>query len=215
MKTIKFKDRETWLAYRQGKISGTKLKNVITLRGNSVKKGFWELIAERLSTPADAEDPMERGLRLEEQAIKLFTKETKKKVNNSLIIWVADEDPNMILSPDGIIGKTEALENKCLSSASHIEALITQKIPQDYEFQVLQYFIINEKLKKLYFCFYDPRVIVKPFFYLTINRGSLVDDIIKYKQEQINILTEVDRIVAQLKCSKAVLPVDSNVWLDV
>lgn len=214
MEIIKFKkdERDKWLEYRRGKISGTKLKNILTFRGSSVKKGFWELVAERIATPADQEDPMTRGLRLEETAIKLFIKETGKKVDNSLIIWVSDSDPNIILSPDGIIGKTEALENKCLNSASHIEAYITQKIPQDYEFQAIQYFVVNEKLKTLYFSFYDPRVTCKPFFYLTIQRKDLVDDIIKYKDEQVKVLSEVDRIVKEL--TKGKKPQDIGIWHD-
>ena len=209
----KFKNRETWLEFRRGKLSGTKLKNTLTLRGNSIKKGFWQLVADRVSVPADEEDPMERGLRLEETAIKIFEKTTKKKVDSSLTVWISDDDQNMMLSPDGKIAKTGALENKCLNSASHIEAFITQKIPTDYDFQVLQYFIINEKLKTLYFTFYDPRVKCMPFFYLTVNRKSLEEDIIKYKQEQIDILKSVDSIVKQL--TKGEKPDIEGIWRDV
>lgn len=212
MKIKKFKNKEQWLEFRRGKISGTKLKNILTLRGSSVKKGVWELIAERIATPSDSEDPMERGLRLESTAMELFSKATKKKVDNSLVIWVSDEDSNIMVSPDGMIGKTEALENKCLNSASHIEAYITQKIPQEYEFQIIQYFIVNEKLKTLYFSFYDPRVVCMPFFYLKIQRKDLAKDIVKYKEEQIKILSEVDRIIRQLNRHRK--PLDLGVWHD-
>ena len=54
MKTLKFEDKESWEEARIGKITGTKLKDLISLKG-SVKKGFWKLVAERLSLPADDE----------------------------------------------------------------------------------------------------------------------------------------------------------------
>ena len=73
MKTLKFEDKESWEEARIGKITGTKLKDLISLKG-SVKKGFWKLVAERLSLPADDENAMERGIRLEEEAIKEFDK---------------------------------------------------------------------------------------------------------------------------------------------
>jgi len=197
MKTLKFEDKESWEEARIGKITGTKLKDLISLKG-SVKKGFWKLVAERLSLPADDENAMERGIRLEEEAIKEFEKETGKKVDNSLIIWVSDENDSIAVSPDGIIGKTEALEIKCLNSASHIEALLTQELPDEYEFQVLQYFIVNPKLKTLYFGFYDPRVLAKPFFYFTINRKDKEKEIEFYKKEQLEILKKVEEIVLKL-----------------
>ena len=197
MKTLKFEDKESWEEARIGKITGTKLKDLISLKG-SVKKGFWKLVAERLSLPADDENAMERGIRLEEEAIKEFEKETGKKVDNSLIIWVSDENDSIAVSPDGIIGKTEALEIKCLNSASHIEALLTQELPEEYEFQVLQYFIVNPILKTLYFGFYDPRVLAKPFFYFTINRKDKEKEIEFYKKEQLEILKKVEEIVLKL-----------------
>lgn len=197
MKTLKFKDKESWEEARIGKITGTKLKDLISVKG-SVKKGFWKLVAERLSLPADEENAMDRGVRLEEEAIKTFEKETGKKVDNSLVIWVSDENDSIAISPDGIIGKTEAVEIKCLNSASHIEALLTNELPIEYQFQVLQYFIVNPKLKTLYFGFYDPRVLVKPFFYFTINRKDKEKEIKFYKEEQLEILKKVEEIVLKL-----------------
>ncbi len=197
MKTLKFKDKESWEEARIGKITGTKLKDLISVKG-SVKKGFWKLVAERLSLPADEENAMDRGIRLEEEAIEAFEKETGKKVDNSLVIWVSDENDSIAISPDGIIGKTEAVEIKCLNSASHIEALLTNELPIEYEFQILQYFIVNPKLKTLYFGFYDPRVLAKPFFYFTINRKDKEKEIKFYKKEQLEILKKVEEIVLKL-----------------
>jgi len=198
MKTIIFDDKQKWLNARIGKITGTRLKDLIVLRGNTPKKGFYELISERLAIPADNENPMDRGARLEEDALARFAKETKKKVDGSLIMWISEENESMAISPDGVIGKTEAVEIKCLNSATHIEAYLTQKLPSEYQMQIYQYFIINDKLKTLYFAFYDPRMPAKDFFYLTIKREEVIEEVEKYHEEQLKILAEVERIVLEL-----------------
>jgi putative phage-type endonuclease len=200
MKIQKFNEENDWISAREGKITGTKLKDIISLRNSETKKkGFYQIIAEKVALKDEAyEDPMSRGKRLESEAIERFEKETKKKVNTDLVLWISDDNEDMAISPDGAIGKTEAIEVKCINTASHIEALLTNKVPSEHEFQVLQYFIINEDLKTLYFAFYDPRIPAKDFFYLTIKREELAEDIKKYKEIEINTLKEINKIVKSL-----------------
>lgn len=198
MKTLKFDNKEAWLAGRIGKITGSRLKDIVVKRGTGKKIGFYELIAERLGIPADGENAMDRGTRLEAEAVEAFTKETGKEVDSSLYIWTRDDDESIAISPDGVIGKTEALECKCLSSARHIEAFLTQEIPDEYEFQKLQYFIVNDKLQTLYFAFYDPRLLAKPFFYITVKREDIEKEIEQYLNYQRETLAEVNAIVNQL-----------------
>lgn len=201
MRTHKYENREDWFAARRGKVTGSRLKDIIVKRGTARKIGFYELIAERLGIPADGEDPMERGTRLEPEAIERFAKETGKKVDTSLVIWTRDDDESIAISPDGFIGKKvpkEAVEAKCLSSARHIEAWLTKQVPSEYEYQVLQYFIVNDKLEKLHFVFYDPRVLAKDFFFLTVERKDVqeqVDEILAYQRQ---VIADVDDIVNQL-----------------
>lgn len=198
MKTLKFQNKLEWEEARVGKITGTKLKDLISKKGATPKKGFYQLIAERVALPADDENVMDRGTRLEEEAIKRFEIETKKKVDTSLIMWVSADNESIAISPDGVIGKNEAIEVKCLNSASHIEALLTNELPSEYEFQVLQYFIVNPKLETLYFAFYDPRVPAKDFFFFTLKREERETEIEQYKKEQLRILAEVEKIVLSL-----------------
>lgn len=199
MKTLKFEDRESWLAARRGKITGSKLKDIVVKRGTGKKIGFYELIAERLGIAADGENPMERGTRLEPEALAMFQKEYGKKVDTSLIIWSRDDNESIAVSPDGFMSKeSEAVDAKCLSSARHIEAWLTQQIPDEYEFQKLQYFIVNDKLKKLHFAFYDPRLLAKPFFIITVNRKDVQADVDMYLKYEHDTLTEIDEIVNKL-----------------
>ena len=196
MKTQKFQDKDSWLAARFGKITGTKSGNLVLKSGKGKKIGFYELIAEKIGIPQnDSENPMDRGNRLEPEAIERFQGEICKKVDTSLVLWSRDDYESISVSPDGIIGTTEAVEVKCLGSARHIEALLTNELPSEYEDQKLQYFVVNDKLKTLYWVFYDPRIPKKDFFYFIFHRKDLIKEIkAKFEMEK-KILLEVEEAV--------------------
>lgn len=198
MKIKRFDSEELWLEARRGKITGTRLKDLINKRGGEKKLGFYELIAERIALPATDEAAMDRGKRLEEEAIDRFAQETGKKVKNDLVMWFRDDNEDIAVSPDGMIGKTEAVEAKCLSTARHLEALLTKKIPSEYEFQVLQYFIVNDKLNKLYFVFYDPRMPKKDLFWYEVTRAEKKEDIDEYLQLEREVLAEISIVEAEI-----------------
>lgn len=202
MKTLKFEDRESWLAGRRSKITGSRFKDIVVKRGTGKKIGFYELIAERLGIPADGENPMGRGTRLESEAIERFVKETGKKVDTSLVIWTRDDNDSIAISPDGYIETkkkiTEAVECKCLASARHLEALLTQEVPSEYQEQKIQYFVVNDDLKVLNFVFYDPRVLAKDYFVITVKREEVEDEIKFNLDYQRQVLDEVDEIVSRL-----------------
>lgn len=198
MKTLTFESREEWLAARRGKITGSRLGDMTLKRSKEKKIGFYELIAERLGIPADGEDPMDRGTRLEPEAIAMFEKETGKKVDTTKVIWMREENENIAISPDGAIGETEAVEAKCLASSRHIEALLTGKIPKDYEYQRLQYFVVNDNLEQLHFAFYDPRLLAKPFFIITTHRREIEKEILEALAHERDILAEVSQVVLKL-----------------
>lgn len=191
---------EEWFEYRRGKISGTMLADLYSNRGNR-KLGFYELIAERLSLEPDDENRMDRGIRLEQEAIDLFTKKTGKKVER-VGVCVHGKYPEIINSPDGLIkdrGKyTEAIEVKCISPARHLQAVIEQEVPKEFEAQKLQYFIVNPDLKKLHFVFYDPRIAAVPFYVVEVTREELGDLPEKYLQFQVEQLNEIANIIEQL-----------------
>mgnify|MGYP007071567376 CR=1 FL=1 len=239
MKVQVFESHDEWMAGRRGKITGSRLKDVVAKRAftkeeviayltakgiehnpkakkeelemlltaadiaaltvKAEKKiGFYELIAERLGIPSDDESAMDRGHRLEPQAIEEFEKATNTVVDRSLVIWSREDNESIAVSPDGIVSPTEAVEVKCLSSANHIKAVLTKQIPDEYEFQKLQYFIVNDKLKKLYFVFYDPRLLAKPFFVIEVNRSEVQADVDKYLAYQKAMVAEVEAIVNEL-----------------
>lgn len=123
-----------WKAFRKGKITGTKSSDCLstarkTADGSTVKKGFWELLAERLTINEDdgtSDSPMVRGHELEKDCAEITV--AKFKLKNPCYdcgVWVSD-DENIILSPDcheDCENPTWAIECKALNSAEHIKTI--------------------------------------------------------------------------------------------
>lgn len=210
MKTLTFGSKTEWLAARHGRITGSRLKDIVVKRGTGKKIGFFEVIAELLMTNESdglPETPMERGIRLEPEAMAAFEEHTGREVDKSLVLWVRDDDEGIAVSPDGFIGDTEAVECKCLSSARHIEAYVNrfiwgkpdfESVPDEYQMQVVQYFIVNESLKTLYMVFFDPRVTQKEYFFLTVGREAVEQEIAGYLEYQRSSLKEIAEIVEKI-----------------
>lgn len=199
MKIKTYETKEDWFEGRKGKVTGSRLKDLVVKRGTDEKMAFYEIIAERIAETADDENPMERGTRLEEEALSLFAEQIDEKIDNSLVIWEHDNFKDIAISPDGIINDEKAVEVKCLSSASHIKAIITKKIPDEYEFQVLQYFIVNEKLETLYFVMYDPRMPKHlQLHHFVVNRQDVQNDVDIYFEYQKDKLTKIEDIINEL-----------------
>ena len=197
MKSQTFKSEEEWLEARRGKITGSKLGSLLSKKDKKPLKGYYELIAERVAIPHDGESYLDRGHRLEDEAVNRFATIAKKRVKRELVMWSRDDNDNIAISPDGTIGKTEAVEVKCLSSANHIEAWLTKEIPSEYEYQVLQYFIVNDKLKKLYFIFYDPRM-PKDLFWIEVNRSEVQEKVDEYLALEKEVLEQIEDIESEL-----------------
>lgn len=163
---------DEWRAFREEKISGSKVGKLFA---KSRKSGemydtskrnlmFYEILAERLTVGAqdgiDEESAMERGHTLEPEARERAVEALKLKNARFDGVWQDPNNQHYICSPDGFEDSdkpTWAMEIKCLSSANHIKAIVEGKYPSDYFSQVLNYFLLNDHLKTLYFVMYDPR----------------------------------------------------------
>lgn len=198
MKVIKFDNEIDWMEARKGRITGTSAKDVMPkVRGEGYRAGFYDLIAERVAVPHDGENVMLRGKRLEEEAVERFAAETGKKVKYELVLCVRDDNDSIAYSPDALIGKSEDVEVKCLSSGRHIEAWMTKRVPSEYEPQIIQGFVVNEKLKRRYMVFYDPRM-PKDLFWLVIERAQYEKEIIEYYRLETEVLSQIDVIARDL-----------------
>jgi len=197
----KFEDDEEWLEARRTKITGTRLKDIVVLRGTNEKEEFYNLIAERLAKPREKGiKPMDRGHLLEVDAINKCEEELGKTFNKDLVMWSREDNECISISPDGYLDNlTEACEVKCLGSGKQLKAIILNEIPDDFKFQCLQYFIVNDLLTTLHFVMYDPdlpdNLSYKRF---EIKRTDIQEDIEKYLEYQRKKLEEINQIVIKL-----------------
>lgn len=187
-----------WHQIRKGKITGTTLKGIMGTP-KARQDALYEIVAERLTVgiELDYENPMDRGTRLEPDAIAAFELETGKSVER---IGFAEDDTNPFIanSPDGLIGEDEAVEAKCMGGKNHVKMWLTNEIPEEYKWQVVQYFIVNEKLQLLHFVGYNPDIPVHSLHIIEVSRESLHDDIERARGAQTTFLEEVDEILKKL-----------------
>lgn len=135
---------------------------------------IYKLIAQRIAKPINPNDyadripegatysAMLRGQILEDEARELISEKIGKKIIPGRV-WQSDVNEYMICSPDGEIAESideytdiiEAVEIKCLDSWKVVKAYYEKRPPLDYEAQIIQYFLVNENLQKLYFCIYS------------------------------------------------------------
>lgn len=136
-----------------------------------INDSIYKLIAQRIAKPINPNDyadripegatysAMLRGQILEEEARELISEKLGKQIIPGRV-WQSDVNEYMICSPDGEIvddtGKvSEAVEIKCLDSWKVVKAYYEKRPPLEYEAQIIQYFLVNENLQKLYFCIYS------------------------------------------------------------
>lgn len=164
------------------------------------KLEFYELLAHKVSVPEDGdEDPMERGSRLEDEALQLFAKKNNIEISNDLVVWVSDTNDSLAYSPDGcVISDEEVVETKCLSSAWHLYIYYEKEIPTKYKKQNLQAFIVNDRLQKLHFVCYDPRIPALPIHWITITREEVAGEIALYKQYELQLMEELNALAEEL-----------------
>lgn len=170
------------------------------VKAKLVKKlAFYDLLGHKVSVPEEGEeDAMVRGSRLEPEGLEKFGEAIGKEISNDLVVWVSDTNDSLAYSPDGVISEEEVVETKCLSSAHHLYIHYEKEIPTEYHRQNVQAFIVNDKLQKLHFVCYDPRIPSLPLHWITINREDIANEIALYKQYEVDLMKELDLMVAEL-----------------
>lgn len=185
------------------------------MRRANKKVEFYQLIADKIAMDTkeeydengeiiqNDETMMDRGHRLEDEAATIFQEKTGKNVVKAGFC-IREDNAGIGNSPDRLIdndGKyTEALEIKCIKTAKHLQALIEQRIPEEYYSQAIQYFVVNDDLQKLYFAFYDPRIPYDcKFHWIEIVRDDKVQRMVeRYMKYETVLLDEVNKWVEEL-----------------
>ena len=199
---------DEWMEVKRGKLSGTSVKTIykVPQLQNPLPKGKlrdlapWRTLIYDLIGQDEYRYPMTYNQELylskavqwgqdnEPFAINAFQKKYKKIIED--IGWIESTDKRFAkklgMSPDGLITVKEMVEIKCLNTANHIKCIVNDEYPPEYHPQVVNYFVVNGKLQKLYFIMYDPRMKSedKRLFVKEVTRRELREDI---KNAKINL----------------------------
>lgn len=186
-----------WFQLKLGKITGTVLSDLMgTPRAR--QEAMYEIIAERLTPKVqmEYENPMARGVRLEGDAIIAFEIKTGKKVSTAGFCE-SDKSPWVGYSPDGLIydkkgNVTEDVEVKSPMGKNYMKIVMTDEVPKEYHWQIVQGFVTNPKLKKRWFVAYNPDIPKIPIWIIECPRKKYKEDIEKALLEEQNFINEID-----------------------
>lgn len=174
-----------WINARRWVITGTRLKSVMSKKWTKARNSMIdELIAEEMS-PDEwryVSDAMINWTILEPQAREEFERITGKKVET---VWFClDDKKNCIwYSPDWLIKVRwkykEWIEIKCPWAKNHIRYILDNKIPDEYLWQVVHAFIVNNDLQRLYFISHNPHMYIEKLrtHIIPVTREDLLDEI--------------------------------------
>ncbi len=152
-----------WLAMRLGKVTASKVSDVLSKgRGSAPSKMsetyMIELIAEVLtgnSKPFFENDAMRWGTETEPQARAMYA------VNNDFVdvkeVAFVEHNEQVGISPDGLIGEDGLLEIKCPNTTTQIKRALSNDYSADYKAQIQMQLWVTER-KWCDFLSFDPRL---------------------------------------------------------
>jgi putative phage-type endonuclease len=152
-----------WLSLRLGKITASRVKDVLTKgRGTSPSKTsesyMMELIAEILtgsSKPFFENDAMRWGTETEPQARAMYA------VNNDFVdvkeVAFVEHNEQIGISPDGLIGDYGLLEIKCPNTTTQLKRALSDDYSADYKAQIQMQLWVTER-EWCDFLSFDPRL---------------------------------------------------------
>lgn len=213
MKIIEVEQGSTeWMSFREGKRTGTSIGKLFAKSRKTgelydTDKPLLELyakVAERLAEGTGDDDGLassrERGKEMEAEAIACAEDKLKLKLIKGNV-WQDEQDENHIESPDAYTKDLKtAVEIKCLSSARHIQAIVENEPPKEYFAEYLNYFLVNDKLEKLFVFLYDPRFIIEGLTWhaFEIKREDILYEIERMKDIDEAAETRISALVSQL-----------------
>ena len=196
-----------WFAARLGKVTASRIADVVARTksgwGASRANYMSALVCERLTGVKEdtyVNAAMQWGTDHEPEARAAYEFLTGNAVE---LVGFVDHPkiPMSGASPDGHIGEDGSLEIKCPQTASHLEFLLEQSIPQKYMLQ-MQWQLACSGRQWADFVSYDPRM---PeglrMFQKRVQRDSALIPVLE--KDVADFLAELDATVAKLK---AMLP---------
>lgn len=184
-----------WHQLRIGKVTGSTLKRVITSKWVEYSD---EIAAERITGDRDVEqfETFEMQLGKEREPIARDLVIRKTGIGFQQFGFIENKSVKGFgLSPDGITKSGNfGLEIKCPSPKAHIRYIRQDKIPTEYYYQVLSYFLVSDKMNVVYFVSYCPEIDEK-LFIKTIYRDQVEAKIESIKSDLVRFENRVQATI--------------------
>lgn len=185
-----------WLRARLGRVTGTRLKSVVG--GKQARETLiYELVAEELTGQAEeifVSAAMKWGTEHEDEAVKHYEKRTGIKTQ-TVGFCVSDDRSWLALSPDRLVKKGKkyvgAVEVKCPGTKTVMKYIMKGGIPDEYQWQVVNYFLVVDDLEWLDFVVYDPRIL-RDELQLTVVRVTREELAEKIEEAEIKLDTFIE-----------------------
>jgi putative phage-type endonuclease len=192
-----------WFAARLGHVTASRVADVLakTKSGPSASRANYaaQLVCERLTGAAEAgftSAAMQHGIDSEADARNLYAFDVGEDVTETGFVlhprinWSG-------ASPDGLVGIDGLVEIKCPNSATHIETLMSEKVPAKYINQMMWQMACTERAWCDYVSF-DPRLPAE--LRLFVKRVPRDDAMIADMEREITaFLAEVADTVSRLQ----------------
>ena len=196
---------DAWRQARLEKVSGTRLGDAIgtTIKQNSL---IDILVAEMLTGEAKemvASLAMKLGTEAEDFGIQEY-EELTGEITETIGLCVSEELPWLVCSPDRLIKRDgkyrKAVEVKSPNPETAVKYIRGDKIPKEYQAQVLNYFLVNPDLEELDFVVYSPKIQNQYRVWIkNITRQELEDEIVeateklkKFREKWEGVLQELN-----------------------
>lgn len=197
---------EEWFEARTGKVTGSVIADAIAMlkRGNGETQGRKDLkailAAERIGgemlRSSFVSNAMQWGVETEPRARGAYEMrngllvDTVGFVCHPSIEWAG-------CSPDGLVGTDGAIEIKCPNSSTHIEYLLANRVPPEYEPQVMWTLACTER-EWLDFISFDDRLIsrLQMFTFRVFRDEQRIADL---ENGVRRFLLKVDELIAELE----------------
>lgn len=192
-----------WFAARCGKVTASRVADVIakTKSGYGASRATYmgQLIAERLTgevAESFSSSAMKWGTDMEPEARAAYAFRMDADVQ---LVGFVDHPtiPMSGASPDGLVGEDGLVEIKCPNTSTHIDTLLSQRVPQKYVIQMMWQMACTGR-QWCDYCSFDPRL--PESMRLFVFRLARDEQAIKELEDEVSrFIAELDAKVAELR----------------
>jgi putative phage-type endonuclease len=198
---------EEWFAARCGKVTASRVADIVakTKTGYSASRENYlaQLVCERMTgKPVESYSNTAMQWGTDQEPFARAAYEAAKDILVQEVGFVVHPNiENAGASPDGLVGEFGLVEIKCPNTATHIQTLLDQKVPDKYNIQ-MQWQMCTTGRQWCDFCSFDPRM--EEGLQLFIKRVEYHPlYVAELEKEVINFLMDVEDKIRKLNKLKA------------